>query len=61
MNGEQSRLLKLGDRVWWKKNDDDRGTVFEKDWSGVTVEWDNRGSQIIMHNDMGAVERAPRK
>jgi hypothetical protein len=61
MTGEKSRCLKSGDRVWWNKDDGDRGTVFDNTWSGVTVKWDNLGLQAILHNDMGQIEQAPRK
>ena len=30
-------------------------TVAEKNWTGVTIKWDNRGEQAILHNDMGEV------
>lgn len=58
MNGEQSRQLKVGTRVCWQTDLADRGTITETNWAGVTVKWDNRGEQTILHNDMGQVERA---
>jgi hypothetical protein len=58
MTGEQSRRLKIGDLVCWQKDNTDQGTVTETNWAGVTVEWDNRGEQAILHNDMGQIERA---
>jgi hypothetical protein len=61
MTGNQSRLLKVGDRVCWKASATDQGTVTEKNWAGVTIKWDNRGEQTILHNDMAQVERAPVK
>jgi hypothetical protein len=61
MTGDQSRLLKIGDRVCWQNNQADQGTVTEKNWAGVTVKWDNRGEQAILHNDMAQVERVPNK
>jgi hypothetical protein len=57
MTGEQSRQLAVGDRVCWQGDQSDRGTVAEKNWAGVTIKWDNRSEQIILHNDMGPVER----
>ena len=38
-----------------------QGTVTEKNWAGVTVKWDSRAEQAILHNDMVQVERAPTK
>jgi hypothetical protein len=61
MTGDQSRLLKAGDRVCWGTTTTDQGTVTEKNWAGVTVNWDNRGEQAIQHNDMAKVERVPTK
>jgi hypothetical protein len=59
MTGEQSRRLAVGDRVCWQGDQSDRGTVAEKNWAGVTIKWDNRSEQTILHNDMGPVERVP--
>jgi hypothetical protein len=53
MTGEQSRQLSVGDRVCWGAATIDRGTVAEKNWAGITVKWDNRSKQEILHNDMG--------
>jgi hypothetical protein len=61
MTGDQSRLLNVGDRVCWLKDQSDQGTVTEKNWAGVAIRWDNRGEQTILHNDMTQVERAPMK
>jgi hypothetical protein len=38
-----------------------QGTVTEKNWAGVTIKWDSRGKQQILHNDMAQVERVPKK
>jgi hypothetical protein len=61
MTGEQSRLLKIGDRLLWQNDQADRGTVTETNWAGVTVRWDSRGNQAIQHNDMGSLQRATGK
>ncbi len=52
VTGEKSRSLVVGTTVFWKNDRDDFGTVIAKDWSSVTVKWESRGSQKIMHNDM---------
>ena len=57
MTGEKSRQLKVGDKVCWQKDDADQGSVTETNWSGVTVTWDNRGEQAVLHNDMTQIER----
>jgi hypothetical protein len=61
MTGEQSRRLDIGDRVCWKANQKDQGTITEKNWAGVTIKWDNRTEQAVLHNDMAQVERVPVK
>ncbi|HYA30078.1 MAG TPA: hypothetical protein VEI95_14760 [Acidobacteriota bacterium] len=61
MTGDQSRRLNVGARVCWKASATDQGTVTEKNWAGVTIKWDNRDKQTILHNDMIQVERAPMK
>jgi hypothetical protein len=61
MTGDQSRLLKPFDRVCWQNDQADQGTVIEKNWFGLTIKWDNRGEQTILHNDMARVERVPKK
>jgi hypothetical protein len=57
MTGDQSRTLSIGDRVCWHADKNDQGTVTETNWAGVTIKWDNRSEQVILHNDMAQVER----
>jgi hypothetical protein len=59
MTGDQSRTLKVGDRVCWQTDGGDQGTVTETNWAGVTIQWDDRAGQTILHNDMRQVERVP--
>jgi hypothetical protein len=61
MTGDQSRLLNVGDRVCRDADRNDQGTVTEKNWAGVTIKWDNRSEQAVLHNDMAKVERVPTK
>jgi hypothetical protein len=55
VTGEQSRLLKVGDKVCWQNDQADGGTVTEKNWAGLTIKWDSRGEQAVLHNDMGSM------
>ncbi|WP_441255843.1 hypothetical protein [Tardiphaga sp. 285_C5_N1_2] len=55
MTDDQSRKLKIGARVHWKNDAGDVGIVTENTWSGVVINWDNRGPQAIMPNDMADV------
>jgi hypothetical protein len=61
MTGDQSRLLKVGDRVCWGATTTDLGTVTDNGWSGVAINWDNGRTGSIHHNDMAQVERVPMK
>jgi hypothetical protein len=61
MTGDQSRTLSVGDRVCWHADKNDQGTVTEKNWAGLTIKWDNREEQSILHNDMAQVDWVPTK
>jgi hypothetical protein len=60
MTGDQSRLLKVGDRVCWNTDKNDQGTVTGNEWSGVTIDWDNGRISSIHHNDMVQIEFVPK-
>jgi len=55
MTGDQSRGLSVGARVCWGEDKNDRGTITERNRSGVTLKWDNRDKQSVSHNDMKTV------
>ena len=59
MTGEQSRRLKVGDRVSWQSSLTDLGTVVGTAWQGVTIDWDDGQTTSIQHNDMVQIERVP--
>jgi hypothetical protein len=61
MTGEQSRKLKVGDRVSWKAGHKDLCTITETNWSGVSIKWNNRDQQSVLHNDMTLVSRTTEK
>jgi len=61
MTGAESRQLVVGDRVCWGSTTTDLGTVIETDWAGVTIKWNNRSDQSILHNDMAQVQRVATK
>jgi hypothetical protein len=61
VTGDQSRLLKGGDRVCWASSATDCGTVGEVDWSGVKLVWDDGQTSSVRHNDMGAITVVPVK
>jgi hypothetical protein len=57
MTGENSRKLRVGDKVCWQKDKADKGIITETNWAGVTVKWENRSEQAILHNDMAQIDR----
>jgi hypothetical protein len=61
MTGDQSRGLKVGDRVCWGAATTDLGTVIGTSWSEVTISWDDGEASSVSHNDMAKVERVPMK
>ena len=61
MTADQSRKLKLTDRVGWRDSTSDLGTIIATEWSAVTIRWDNGKSSTYHHNDMGEVWIAPKQ
>ncbi len=57
MTGEQSRQLKVGARVCWNANKNDKGTVTAINTIYVTIKWDDGHQSSSGHNDMKRVER----
>jgi hypothetical protein len=57
MTGEESRKLKSGDRVFWRDDVKNQGTVRGASWSGVTIDWDDGESNSVSHNDMAQIKR----
>src|SRR6202023_3453119 len=57
MPGDQSRTLKVGDRVCWGVTTTDLGTVIGTSWSEVSISWDDGEASSVSHNDMARVER----
>ena len=58
---EQSRDLKVGQRVYWLGDGHDRGVVTERDWTGVRIRWDNGKTSFHHHNDMRDINVTPVK
>jgi hypothetical protein len=61
MTGDQSRTLRIDDRVCWGVTITDFGTVVGTSWSEVTISWDDGETSSLSHNDMGQIERVPNK
>jgi len=58
MTRDQSKQLKIGQRVAWHSSEIDQGTVTASDWSGVRIAWDNGRNNFFHHNNMTEVEIA---
>jgi len=58
MTPDQSKQLKVGQRVAWHESATDQGAVIATDWSGVQIEWDNGKTQFLHHNNMDEVKVA---
>jgi hypothetical protein len=61
MTGDQSRKLKVGDRIRWGDNVTDLGKVVATSWSEVTIAWDDGEANSVSHNDMRQVEWVPNR
>ena len=59
MTPQESRDLKVGDRVRWKDDAKDQGQIVGRDWSGVQIKWDSGKATYYYHNDMREVSRLP--
>ena len=59
MTDDESRMLKVGDRVSWHSSLTDLGTVVGTARQGVTIDWDDGHTTSIVHNDMAKVEWMP--
>jgi DnaJ-class molecular chaperone len=51
---DQSRALKVGDRVRWEAATSDLGTVTSNGWGGVVIEWNDGRTSSIHQNDNAA-------
>jgi len=58
MTGDQSRKLKVGDRVCWNSDVKNQGAIIGTSWSGVTIDWDDGDTTSVSHNDMTQIDRA---
>jgi hypothetical protein len=58
MTPDQSRTLKIGQRVYWHSDGADSGVVVARDWSGVEIRWENGKRSFYHHNDMREVTHA---
>ena len=52
MTAAESTELKKGNRVCWRGDAADSGTITETNWHAVTIAWDNGQVATVHHGDM---------
>jgi len=55
----ESRNLNKGDRVFWRGNAADGGTISGRSWDAVTIAWDNGKVATVHHGDMREIQSTP--
>jgi hypothetical protein len=48
----ESKNLKKGNRVFWRGDAADSGTISERSWDAVTIAWNNGHVATVHHGDM---------
>ena len=61
MTSEQSKNLKIGDRIYWRGDPKDGGRITDKSWDVVAIAWDNGQTARMHFNDMSEVQLEPNK
>jgi hypothetical protein len=59
MTVTESKGLKKGNRIYWRGDATDSGTITETSWDAVTIAWDTSQVAIVHHGDMREIERSP--
>ncbi len=61
MTAAESKNLKKGDRVFWRGDAADGGTVRGRSWDAVTIAWDNGHVAGVHHGDMREIQQTSAK
>ena len=61
MTAAESKNLKKGDRVFWRGDAADGGTVRGRSWDAVTIAWDNGQVATVHHGDMREIHSTSAK
>jgi hypothetical protein len=61
MRAAESKGLKKGNRVYWRGDATDGGSITETSWDAVTIAWDNGQVATVHHGDMREIQHAPAK
>jgi hypothetical protein len=59
MTVDESKKLKKGTRVYWRRDATDSGIVTETSWDAVTIAWNNGQVASVHHGDMREIQRVP--
>jgi hypothetical protein len=61
MTAAESKNLKKGNRVFWRGDAADGGTITGTSWDAVTIAWDNGQVVTVHHGDMREIHSTPAK
>jgi hypothetical protein len=61
MTAVESRNLNKGDRVFWRGDAADGGTVRGRSWDAVMIAWDNGHLATVQHGDMREIQSTSAK
>jgi hypothetical protein len=61
MTPSESRELKKGNRVSWRGDAADSGTISETSWNAVAIAWDNGQLATVHHGDIREIHRTRTK
>jgi hypothetical protein len=57
----ESKNLKKGNRVFWRGDAADSGTISERSWDAVTIAWNNGHVATVHHGDMREIHSTSAK
>jgi hypothetical protein len=61
MTATESKNLKKGNRVFWRGDAADGGTITGTSWDAVTMAWDNGQVATVHHGDMREIHATSAK
>jgi hypothetical protein len=61
MTPAESKNLKKGNRVCWRGDGADSGSISGRSWDAVTIAWDNGQVATVHHGDMRQINSTSAK
>jgi hypothetical protein len=61
MTADESKKLRKGNRVCWRNDAADSGTISGTSWDAVTIAWDNGHVATVHHGDMREIQSTSAK